>query len=837
MHDSLEDQPLLNMRTTTALFLFVLLTSGIQAQIFPITQGFANSCTGALVDSGGEGGPGYGNNENYTFTICPDQPGEAISLQWVIFNLSTQGNAPIDQMSFYDGATVDAPLIGSWTGTGSPGVISASFANTSGCITLVFTSNNTGTGAFAAAITCFQPCEPPTAVASITGEVIPALVCQGEEITFNATASYAASGFNITSYKWHFADGSVDSTSGAIAQHAFSQAGEYMVQLVIEDDNNCVNTNLVDLQVLVSTTPLFTGITASQTICTGGLLEMNATTTTPVTWSGIPESNLGGPVELPDLQGVPFSTTIAYTSFTPGQTLQSPDDLDVCVNMEHSFMGDLVISLTCPNGQSVTFHQQGGGGTFLGDANDMDGNTPVLGECWNYCWSNSATLGTWAQESNNNNMPASQGSALIPDTYSSVQPFSQFVGCPLNGTWTFTVVDLWALDNGFLCDWQIDFDPALFPDLTEFTPDLGLGSQDSAYWVGPGISGQGPATGVITPSEPGEYDYTFYVVDNFGCTYDTTITIIVLQGPDVDLVITGTDTICEGGIAQLGATPGFEDYVWSNNFTGPYISTPAGTYMVTATFGECSQTSPPFTVGTLPQPVPVIVGPGLLCGNEPVTLTTTEQYDSYAWSTGSTEPSIVVGAGTYWVTVDNGGCAGTTPLFNIIPASDPQASFTTDPLPPQNVGVTVDMINNSTGNGAPLIEHHWTFGTSGAESFDHSPTHTFNTPGTHFITLVVTASDGCTDTATVAYAVIPEAVQIVNVITPNGDGVNDVLVFENAQYFGNELFIFDRWGTTVYEQRNYQNNWRASDVTDGTYFFVLKLDNGQEYSGPLNILR
>lgn len=102
-------------------------------------------------------------------------------------------------------------------------------------------------------------------------------------------------------------------------------------------------------------------------------------------------------------------------------------------------MGDIVLSLTCPNGQTIVFHQQGGGGTFLGDANDMDNNAnPVAGTCWNYCWSPNSTQGTWVENAQfgttPNVMPSSQGTSLIPGTYTSLQPFTNLMGCPLNVT-------------------------------------------------------------------------------------------------------------------------------------------------------------------------------------------------------------------------------------------------------------------------------------------------------------------------------------------------------------------------------------------------------------------
>ena len=59
-----------------------LVPNAAQGQAFPIFNGTVNTCVGAFLDSGGEGAVGYGNNENYTYTICPDNPTDAISLQF-----------------------------------------------------------------------------------------------------------------------------------------------------------------------------------------------------------------------------------------------------------------------------------------------------------------------------------------------------------------------------------------------------------------------------------------------------------------------------------------------------------------------------------------------------------------------------------------------------------------------------------------------------------------------------------------------------------------------------------------------------------------------------------
>ena len=35
---------------------------------------------------------------------------------------------------------------------------------------------------------------------------------------------------------------------------------------------------------------------------------------------------------------------------------------------------------------------------------------------------------------------------------------------PLNGEWTIIVTDLWPIDNGFMFEWSIAFDPSLVVD-------------------------------------------------------------------------------------------------------------------------------------------------------------------------------------------------------------------------------------------------------------------------------------------------------------------------------------------------------------------------------------
>ena len=100
------------------------------------------TCNGLFYDSGGaDDGPqgNYGNNEVFTFTICPENEGQSTQLNFTEF--ATQNNADI--MSIYNAsdATDPATLIAEYSGTNGPTEpVIASLTNPTGCLTVVFTS-------------------------------------------------------------------------------------------------------------------------------------------------------------------------------------------------------------------------------------------------------------------------------------------------------------------------------------------------------------------------------------------------------------------------------------------------------------------------------------------------------------------------------------------------------------------------------------------------------------------------------------------------------------------------------------------------------------------------
>lgn len=821
-------------------------------QVVNIIDGGVATCNGILIDSGGEGGPGYGQGEDITLIICPDSPGSAMRIDWSTFEVGQN-----DYMEVFNGTTTSDPLLITLNinTAGSPVVVP--FGSATGCVTLRFVSDVASQGgSFVGNISCYIPCEPPVAAATM-GMASPAMVCIGEPITFDASASTASGTNNIAEYRWNFVDGTIDSLSGAVVTHAYQEAGAYTVRLLLTDDTppGCESTNPIDLQVLVGTEPDFSALVLDPvTICLGESVPLSAVGVESVQWSGAPIVDLGGGVYLPDELNTPFTSEVTFTGFVPGSTLETVDQLSsICVSMEHSFMGDLDLLIRCPNGSQVymlDYDGDGSGGaTFIGDALDTEETPPVPGTCLNYCWTPNAPNGTFSASAAGGATPNVQpstvdpigGDVLIPGDYTSEQPLSGLVGCPLNGTWVFSAIDNQGIDDGFICSWGITFAPELYPDLVSFEPVLGVNSPDSAVWTGPGVAqdAQNPLLAIATPTEEGTFSYIFSITDDFGCTHDTMMTVTVLQGIPSPLNIVGDNEICQGTVTQLSGPAGYTSYEWSNGYQGQNITATAGTYTVTVFSGNCSLESEPFIVTAVPTPAPVITGPGFSCGGAPATLATTEAYTNYAWSNSATSPTITVGSGSYTVTITESGCTGVSAPFVVTVGSDPQAVINSDLSSPQGIGATVNFSGSaSQGNGAPLSQFLWDLGTVGGTSTGTNTSFTFTTPGSFGVQLLITAADGCQDSAFYNFVILPETIIIPNVFTPNGDANNEYFVIENGQYYSNSLAVFNRWGKEVFSKKNYRNTWRAADVPDGTYYYVFKTDeDGKEYTGHVTILR
>jgi gliding motility-associated-like protein len=99
-----------------------------------------------------------------------------------------------------------------------------------------------------------------------------------------------------------------------------------------------------------------------------------------------------------------------------------------------------------------------------------------------------------------------------------------------------------------------------------------------------------------------------------------------------------------------------------------------------------------------------------------------------------------------------------------------------------------------------------------------TPRITVTEPGTYVVQLG--GPGGCRWQDTLRVELAP-AVQVPNVITPNGDNKNDAFAPRNLPP-GCRLAVYNRWGRQVYTSADYRGDWQADELPAGVYYYLLE---------------
>jgi gliding motility-associated-like protein len=873
--------------TVPFLLILCLLFTGVKAQTYnlgTVTGTTINTCSGVFVDGGGAAS-NYGNNLNQTVTFCSNSAvNTQAKLYFDMFSIDYS-----DTLWIHDGPNTAAPLIVSgnayqnyFNNNNSLNLFPVQ-STTSGCLTVRFKSNAaTAAAGWSATVSCANVCQ--VVVASIDSLLTsPAPndsdyidVCYGDSVTFVAKGIYPQSGLvygqsDATSkFYWDLGDGIID--SGKTVTHLYTLARGYDVQLTIVDSNGCKSYNAIQLRVRVSKNPI-KGISIPSAICANESYHLRAfynwppanVNLEPQIFTQNASQRFDSTMFIPDGPNCPtqcYNTFVTFNSFLPGQTITSANDiLSICVNMEHSFVGDLQFTIKCPsNQQAILKTYINSGGAWMGAALDgppWDNSTfpcdPTMNQAgtgWNYCWSQTyPNIGTVNSHSGQSQLD-STNTILNTGYYQPDQTFANLVGCPLNGTWTIEICDYWAIDNGYIFSWDLNLQPNLLPTNWSYQVKV-----DTMYWSGPYIDSVTSTSAYISPDIGGIYNYTFTYVDEFGCSYDTIVPVNVINNPIVDL---GNDTtICGSDTLTLAIAPGATGtYSWSpgGQSTSSIKVNTGGTYSVTVTNVSGALTctnSDDIVVGIYPAPA-ISFNPDITEGCEPLSVTFSDlsfpAMSTYNWQFGDggsstqKDPVHVYNvAGIYDITlsvVTTDGCPGEIVIPQLITVhATPDAAFTANPMI-TNINTTISF-TNLTVNGQ---NYYWDFG-DGQNSSLQNPTHAYGLVGDYTIWLYATTPFGCRDSVSLTLKVINDELEIPNIFTPNGDGSNDRFEIKHLMdggYPSRYLAVYNRWGRKVFESNNYQNEWDGEGASDGVYYYVLickGLVQDFEANGTVTIMR
>lgn len=339
---------------------------------------------------------------------------------------------------------------------------------------------------------------------------------------------------------------------------------------------------------------------------------------------------------------------------------------------------------------------------------------------------------------------------------------------------------------------------------------------------------------------------TVYTINACGDTIISEGVIYILDIPNMYTSAPDTNLACPLGNLPIsasawGAVPPYT-YAWTNSSGSPiggnsptinvsglqtdtfYVDITDSCNLITLTDTVIVTLNiPPLTLSVTPDT--------LICSGDTVTLMATagggQPGYNYVWTPGgATTPSITVSPSattSYYVALTD--MCNTITYFDTVEVNTNYTPMTVEIPPVESVCIGDPMeVNALVYNGMLPYSYSWNDGTN---VYNDNP-FSYPTDAANQALLTFTVTDRCgnTEIGNLNVEVIACNIIIPNVITPNGDAMNDYLVFENLEYFpDNHLQIFNRWGQLIYEKDGYQNDWDGDDHTDGTYFFILELNN------------
>ena len=189
------------------------------AESYNMHDGTVTTCDAMFYDNGGPNA-NYNDNLNLTMTFLPSTQGAKIQVEFMSFSVESGW----DHLYIYDGASTSAAQIGDFTGSNSPGTVTAT--NNQGALTFKFTSDySTVSSGWSAYVSCIGlPLE-------VTANVEHDEIFIGET---NKLYALPTGGSNEYTYSWDPAENLDDSHAQAPVFTA-TEAGDFTYTVTVSD--------------------------------------------------------------------------------------------------------------------------------------------------------------------------------------------------------------------------------------------------------------------------------------------------------------------------------------------------------------------------------------------------------------------------------------------------------------------------------------------------------------------------------------------------------------------------------------------------------------------------
>ncbi|MBW6501430.1 MAG: gliding motility-associated C-terminal domain-containing protein [Bacteroidales bacterium] len=162
-----------------------------------------------------------------------------------------------------------------------------------------------------------------------------------------------------------------------------------------------------------------------------------------------------------------------------------------------------------------------------------------------------------------------------------------------------------------------------------------------------------------------------------------------------------------------------------------------------------------------------------------------------------------------------------------------------------------------TDKSVRAFKYRWEFGDDTVSLLDNPGQHIYYTPGEYTVKLTIESELHCIDSMRFSKIVVnPSALQIPNVFTPDGDGLNDnfVVASQSLRYInvdiysrsGLKVYSFDGQGDRLREWTGWDGNVNNSSIkaAPGIYFYIIKAKgwddvvyDNKEYRGFVYLYR
>jgi gliding motility-associated-like protein len=414
-----------------------------------------------------------------------------------------------------------------------------------------------------------------------------------------------------------------------------------------------------------------------------------------------------------------------------------------------------------------------------------------------------------------------------------------------------------------------------------YTTEAGMTGYNWSVSLGGTVTaggGPGDNSVTVTWTDVGAQTVGVIYTNTYGCTLPEPVVfnVIVIALPIPALI--GPTPVCVGSINNHYSTQALmSNYSW-NISTGGLITSGFGTNQVTVNWNNpgnqfisinfitpegCTALSPnnfPVTVNPFPGQPGIISGPQKHCtgaAEETYSVDTIAFATTYNWQL---PPGFLIltgiGTNTITVAIDSSVKTGDIYVYGTNPCGDGLLSqpfhFISQKSPIVDAGPDMSIPYDSTVQLNGSIS-----GGSGSYSYSWIPSNllsvdTILKPGTvrltHDALFFITATDllnWCQNTDSVRvkvyyHEISEDCLVFHNVITPNGDGLNDKWIIDCIDNFpDNKVIIFNIWGNRVNSFDNYDNEsqvWKGTTATgkplpDGTYYYIFTIKNGNTHTG------